>query len=118
MRNEVFMSFPKDVDGDVLRLFEENGFNFEEVVEVDFNIDFNHWPLNNNEKEAIEKLYPDCVFYDPDTEDIEDGNLIGYVQFTVLSKIDYQFIINTQKNATNQMTQFGGWCDSWGVYTE
>ena len=60
------MNFPNDVDGDVLRRLKESGFNFEKETVVDFNIDFNHWPLSSNEKEAIGKLYPNCEFYDPD----------------------------------------------------
>ena len=109
------MSFPNDVDGDVLRRLEENGFNFEKEAVVDFNIDFNHWPLNSNEKEAIVKLYPNCEFYDPDDEDIENGDLNGYVQFTIFTKIEHGFIVKTQRDVTNQMKQLGGWCDSWGV---
>lgn len=109
------MSFPNDVDGDVLRRLEENGFNFEKEAVVDFNIDFNHWPLSSNEKEAIGKLYPNCEFYDPDDEDIENGDLNGYVQFTIFTKIEHGFIVKTQRDVTNQMKQFDGWCDSWGV---
>lgn len=109
------MSFPNDVDGDVLRRLEYNGFNFEKEAVVDFNIDFNHWPLNSNEKEAIVKLYPNCEFYDPDDEDIDNGDLNGYVQFTIFTKIEHGFIVKIQRDVTNQMKQFGGWCDSWGV---
>lgn len=112
------MNWPNDADGDVLRRLEGNGFNFEKEVEIDFNIDFNHWPLTNEEKEQINNLYPDASFYDPDEEDIEEGNLIGYVQFQLIAKLTYELVMSTQEKVTEQMKQFGGWCESWGVMQE
>lgn len=112
------MNWPSDADGDVLRRLEENGFNFDREVEIDFNIDFNHWPLTNDEVEQIQGLYPKAAFYDPDEEDIEEGNLIGYVQFKVKAKVTYDLVINTQERVTEQMKQYGGWCESWGLMQE
>lgn len=109
------MNWPNDEDGDVLRRLEESGFNFDKEVEIDFNIDFNHWPLTNEEKEKIKSLYPGALFYDPDEDDIEEGNLTGYVQFQLIAKLTYELVMGTQKKATEQMKQFGGWCESWGV---
>lgn len=109
------MDFPNDIDGDVMRSLADHGFNFENEVEIEFNIDFKHWPLTNNEKEAIQKLYANCEFVDPDEEDIENGYLFGHVEFCLMNKIDHEFIVNTQKTVTRQMEQYGGWCDSWGV---
>lgn len=59
------MNWPDDADGDVLRRMEESGFNFEKVVVIDFNIDFDHWPLSEEEKNYIASLYPDSEFIDP-----------------------------------------------------
>ena len=112
------MNWPNDADGNVLRRLEENGFNFEEQVVIDFNIDFNHWPLKNEEKEQIKSLYPEASFYDPDEEDIEEENLIGYVQFQLTALLTYELVMSTQKMVTEQMKQFGGWCESWGVMQE
>ena len=107
--------WPDNADGDVFRRLEENGFNFDEEVEIDFNIDFNHWPLTNDEIEQIKNLYPRCSIYEPDEEDIKEGNLIGYIQFKVVEKLSYDLVINTQTTVTEQMEQLGGWCESWGV---
>ncbi|MDX2322195.1 MAG: ribonuclease E inhibitor RraB [Moritella sp.] len=109
------MNFPNDIDGDVMRSLEENGFNFENETEVEFNIDFKHWPLNNNDKAAIVNLYPNCEFVDPSEMDIENGDLLGYVQIYLTRKIEHEFIVNTQKTLTSKVEQYGGWCDSWGV---
>jgi hypothetical protein len=109
------MNFPNDLDGDVMRSLEENSFNFEREAKVEFNIDFKHWPLTDNEIEAIQKLYPNCELIEPEEEDIKNGDLFGYVQFYIVSKVEHEFIVNTQETVTNEMKQYGGWCDSWEV---
>ncbi len=112
------MKWPNDADGDVFRRLEDSGFNFDEEATIDFNIDFNHWPLSNEEKKGIRNLYPECVFYNPDKEDIEGGDLIGYVQFKIVSKLTYELVMETQELVTNQMKQYDGWCEPWGVMQE
>jgi hypothetical protein len=47
------VDWPNDADGDVLRRLKENGFEFDKEVEIDFNIDFNHWPLTDEEVEKM-----------------------------------------------------------------
>ncbi len=112
------MNWPNDADGDVLKSLEKDGFDFSKDHEIDFNIDFKHWPLSKKESEHIKSLYPHCEFIDPDEEDIENGALIGYVKFTVTSKLTYEFVISTQESVTNNMQQYGGWCESWGLWSK
>jgi len=112
------VNWPNDADGDVLRRLKENGFEFDNEVEIDFNIDFNHWPLTDEEVEKMQSLYSQASFYDPDEEGIENGNLYGYVQFQVVAKLTYDLVINTQERVTEQMKQYGGWCESWGLTQE
>ena len=112
------MSWPNDVDGDVLRRLEENGFDFDEVTEIDFIVDFDHWPLSDEEKKQIQRQYPDCEFVDPDEGALEEIDAEAYVQLTIKSKLTYDFVVDTQAEITSQMKQYGGWCDSWGVYQD
>ena len=112
------MKWPNDADGDVLRNLEENGFDFNRSYKIDFDIDFNKWPLTNTENDQIKKIYPTCTFYDPDEEDMEEGNTIGYVNLQIESKLTYEFVINTQKEITNNVKPYGGWCETWGVMHE
>lgn len=112
------MNWPDDADGDVLRSLEEDGFDFNKEYLVDFDVDFNKWPPSKNEEQEIKKLYPNCRFYDPLEEDIEDGNTIGYVNIQIESKITYEFVIKTQEEITKTMKPFGGWCEAWGVMGE
>lgn len=112
------MNWPNDVDGDVLRRMEESGFDFSKEVVIDFNIDFDHWPLSDEEKKQIFKLYPDSEILDPTPEDIADGIETGYVQFQVNEILTYDLVINVQEEVTKQMEGIGGWCDSWGALQE
>ena len=109
------MSFPNDIDGDVMRTLAENHFNFDEQVEIEFFIEFKHWPLNHDEKTAIQKLYSHCDFIDPEQDDIENGEQFGYVAFSVTHKVEHEFIVNMQKTVSSEMEKFGGVCDSWAV---
>ena len=112
------MKWPDDVDGDVFRRLEENGFDFDKEVETDFNIDFDHWPLSEKEKAFVTKLYPNSEFFDPEPEDIEEGYTTGYAQFYITGKLTYELVMEVQEKVTNEMKDIGGRCDSWGVLQE
>jgi hypothetical protein len=49
--------------------------------------------------------------YEPE----EDSD--GYALFTINSVLTYQLVISTQENISALMRQFGGVCESWGVYS-
>ena len=111
------MNWPNDADGDgdVLRRLESDNFDFNIARTIDFNIDFNSWPLSSENKKSLNTLYPNCVFIDPDEEDIKNGDINGYIQFSIKDKLTYNLVIETQKETTEKTKQFGGWCESWGV---
>lgn len=109
------MNWPNDIDGDVFRRLESHGFNFSNEHEIDINIDFDNWPLSQSTVEAIKNLYPNCIFVEPDEEDIANGDTNGYVQFCITAKLTYDLITTTQKEVTKSVEHYGGWCDSWGI---
>jgi len=108
------MDWPNDADGDVLRRMQESGFDFARAVDIDFD----HWPLSDDEKKLVTDLYPDSDFIDPDAEDIDEGIDTGFVLFQIRGKVTYELVINTQKSVTRQMEKIGGLCESWGVMQE
>jgi len=112
------MNWPDDTDGDVLRGMQESDFDFEKKVDIDFNIDFEHWPLSEEEKNHVASLYPNCEFIDPTEEEIADGIDMGYVQFQIHDKVTYDLVVNTQAAVSKEMVKLGGWCESWGVMQE
>jgi hypothetical protein len=109
------MNWPDDEDGDLFRMLDERGFNFSKEVKIDFEIDFDHWPLTKKEIDAITRRYPGCEFNDPDEEDIAQGEVTRTVNLQVISKVTYDFIVRTQEEITRKVKPYGGWCESWGV---
>ena len=47
------MNWPNDADHDVLRRSVKDGFDFDKGVTIDFNIDFDHWPLADEERRDL-----------------------------------------------------------------
>jgi len=109
------MNWPDDADGDVLRRLESDKFDFNIAHTIDFNIDFNSWPLSSENKKSLNNLYPNCVFIEPNEEDIKNEDVNGYIQYSIKDKLTYNLVIETQKKITEKTKQFGGWCESWGV---
>ena len=109
------MNWPNDADGEVFEKLESDGFNFNIEHSIDFNIDFDSWPLSVEALKAFESWYPNCEFIDPDEEDIKNGDTSGYILFTITNKLTYNFVLETQQKATNRAKKYGGWCASWGL---
>src|SRR5580765_6067258 len=103
------MSFPDDVDGDVLRRLEESGFDFSKKTLIDFNVDFECWPPATKAVSLLSAEYPSTKVYEP-----EDGDL-GYVHFQVYDLVTYDLVTTVQKYVTELMTPVHGQCNSWGV---
>ena len=110
------MNWPNDPDGDVFRRLHAGGFDFDREHTIDFNIDFDSWPLSHGAISALKKAYPSCEVVEPDEEDIRNGDCIGYVQFQVIAKLTYELVMEVQAQAKNYAKPYGGWCESWGVW--
>ncbi len=107
--------WPTDIDGDVLRLLEERGFDFNLEHEIEFIIDFKCWPLNKErQNEVLEKL-PQARFVEADEELIEEGDPSGYVSFKVKNTVTYDFISFEMKRLSSLFVNTDGFCDSWSV---
>jgi len=112
-------SWPNDVNGDVFRSLEKHGFDFEKEHLVDINLDFDHWPLTEDELSYVKSLYPTIEIILPDEgEDIGNGVDVGFLQFQVKTKLTYEYIVITQEEITGKISKIGGWCNSWGVLHE
>ncbi|TVZ40863.1 regulator of ribonuclease activity B [Alteromonadaceae bacterium 2753L.S.0a.02] len=109
------MTWPNDADGDVMRRLQNAGFDFSKKYKVDFNIDFDHWPLDKSEVQRILSLYPTAEFINPDEEDRKNGITTGYVLLVFNSEVSYEYVIATQKSLSQEMSVIGGVCESWGV---
>lgn len=110
------MQWPNNADGDVFRRLESDGFDFSKIYEVDFNIDFDHWPLSTKEIDYVKNLYPNSELIEPDLDDEIEGSVIGYVLININAQLTYEFVVDTQKNITEKMSVIGGVCESWGLF--
>jgi hypothetical protein len=102
-------TWPHDADGDVFRRLEANGFDFTAEYEIDFNVDFEEWPPKPDAIAWLQSHYSDVEVYEPE----EDFN--GSVQFKIRSKVNYTLVVDTQTKVSEEMRQYGGVCESWGV---
>jgi hypothetical protein len=96
-------------------MLDEREFDFTKEVKIDFEIDFDHWPLSKEEMDAIAQRYPGCEFNDPDEQDIAQGQVNGTVNLQLVSELTYEFIVRAQAEITRNVERYGGWCESWGV---
>ncbi|RJE75917.1 hypothetical protein BGP78_16380 [Pseudoalteromonas sp. MSK9-3] len=108
-------SWPTDSDGDMLRLLEERNFDFNVLHNIEFNIDFQAWPLSKDQQVSILEQLPDASFVEPDEDSIAEGDESGYVSFAVKNKVTYEFITQEQERLGDLFSDIGGFCNSWGV---
>lgn len=109
------MSWPQDADGDVFRLLQEDGFDFDQEVDIDFNIDFDEWPLPEETTAYLKQRFPNGVTIHPDEEDFAEGIDKGYFCFVVRGKLSYDFVVKIQQDVSREMEPLGGCCNAWGV---
>jgi len=107
--------WPKDIDGDVLRLLEERGFDFNLAHEIEFIIDFKYWPLSKERQDIVLGKLPQTRFVEADEELIEEGDPSGYVSFKVKNTVSYDFITLEMKRLSSLFANMDGVCDSWSV---
>ncbi|TVZ41927.1 regulator of ribonuclease activity B [Alteromonadaceae bacterium 2753L.S.0a.02] len=111
------MNWPNDSDGDVFRSLKSQGFDFTQEVEIDFIIDFYHWPLNKKEKESLRSLLPEIALIDPDEEDRKNGIDLGYGLVKRKSILTYEYVVEIQDYLTRLIERdVGGACRCWGVF--
>lgn len=109
-------AWPGDVDGDVLRRMDEDGFDFSKPVEIDFNIDFESWPPPEAALARIRERHPDARVVEPGEGDDEDDD--GYVQVVVNDVLSYELVMRVQRELSALAEPFGGVCESWGAWSQ
>ena len=102
-------TWPSDADGDVFRRLDARRFDFLAEHEIDFNVDFEHWPPHPDALAWLESRYLHVKTNKPEED------FTGYVQFKIRSKLNYTLVTDTQAEVTTRMRQYGGICESWGV---
>jgi len=109
MRNLPESAWPDDVDGDVFRRMQSNGFDFRTPTDIDFNVDFDAWPPADELMDRLRAQFSKVEEFPPDS----DGD--GYVQFVVHAPLTYELVIFIQSSVSGLAAEFGGVCESWGA---
>lgn len=107
--------WPQDVDGDVLRLLQGRGFDFNLEHEIEFMIDFKYWPLSETQQTEVLNKLPEVSFVETEAELLEEGDPAGYASFKVKNKVTYDFVTKEPKRLSNLFANMKGFCDSWVV---
>lgn len=102
-----------DVDGDVLRRLQDDGFDFSAVADIDFSIDFASWPPSAACMATLSGHYPDAELIEPERDD--DGN--GFVLIILRDRLSYELVMRVQRELTEMAAPYGGKCDSWGAFS-
>ncbi len=105
------MKFTNDVDGDVLRSLQDQGFDFSRAVSIDFNVDFPYWPPSQKALATLENTFGHIEVYEPEDE------YEGYVLFQLNDLLTHDLVVSTQEAAAKLMQPYQGVCESWGVLT-
>ena len=103
------MAWPGDVDGDVFRRLEANGFDFSSRHWVDFNIDLENRPPWDGVIQQVQTQFPDADVT------IEGGDGREYLLVRLFDSLTYEFVLRIQDELSKIAAPFGGCCDSWGV---
>jgi len=100
---------PNNADGDVIRRLIKSNFDFSSKHTVDFNIDLENWPPND---QLIKLLKQNSYKYTLHKSS-EDFN--GYIEIQIKEYITYEFVTKTQDELTKISKPYGGVCESWGI---
>lgn len=101
--------WPDDADADVLRRLRDKGFDFSLHHLVDFNVDFDAWPPNPIARQRICREFPLV------TEYVDEVSGVGSLVVKVDDMVTYRLVVDTQRRLSELASEFGGWCNSWGV---
>ena len=108
-------AWPQGVDGDVLRLLQGRGFDFNLEHEIEFMIDFESWPLSKIQQAEVLTKLPEVSFVETEAHLLEEGDPTGYASLKVTSKVTYDFVTKEPKRLSNLFANMKGFCDSWVV---
>jgi hypothetical protein len=103
------VNWPNDADGDVFRRLQQSNFDFDRRHLIDFDVDFEDWPPQEEAIELLKREFPTLKVYAPNFEDE------GYLQFQVHEFVSYELVVRIQEHVTELMKPYGGTCESWGI---
>jgi hypothetical protein len=108
MTNKPTTQWPNDADGDVMRQLQDDRFDFNREVEIDFNIDFDRLPPDSSVVDLLKDKLPSAQV------SIEDDCILVQMR----ARLTYSFVTGMQADLTQISAPFGGRCESWGLFSD
>lgn len=106
------MDWPENKDGELLRRLQRDGINLSQPHTVEFNVDFDHWPPPADVLTLLKEKYGNLKLFEPGfLHEMQEG----YASLKIVSEVSYDFVINTQREITDEVHCFGGYCNSWAI---
>ena len=106
------MNWPNNKDGELLKRLEADGVNFSKPHSIEFNVDFNRWPPPPDAISGLKERFGNLKLFEPGGI---DGMQEGYILLKTHAKVTYEFVTDTQREITDLVSQYGGYCNSWAV---
>lgn len=103
--------WPDNVDGDVFRKLSRQGFDFSKDRTIEFHVSIPSWPPKKELLQILKQQFHSVTEFAPDPENIQDG----FVSFTLREPLVYERIQQIQRQVTDSLGGFGGYCDGWSV---
>lgn len=106
------MDWPNNKDAQLLRRLERDGINLSNFHNVEFNVDFDRWPPAAEVLALLKARYGNAKLFEPGSLDEMQE---GYVSLRIKSVVSYEFVSRMQREISDVVSGFGGYCNSWAV---
>lgn len=106
------MDWSIDKDSALLKRLQCNGISLSDSHQLEFNVDFNFWPPSSEALSFLKTQYGNLKLFEPGSlDELQEG----YVSLRIKSNLSYNFVTNMQREISDAMNPFGGYCNSWAV---
>ena len=110
--NQNHMDWPNTKDGKLFDRLKRSGVDFNKPHSIVFNVDFYQWPPPADAINELQQRYEQLKIYEPGKFDDQQE---GFVALKTNAKISYEFVTDTQREVTELVNEYGGYCNSWAL---
>lgn len=107
--------FPEGADGEVFVRLSEDGFDFSNPHQIEFIVDFRQWPPAEEAIDLLTHKYESVERIEAGDGDLDDD---AYLIVSFMAVVEYDWVIRKQRELSDLVAKYDGWCDSWGVMTD
>jgi len=106
------MNWPDTKDGKLFKRLEQGGVNFAKPHYIEFNVDFSQWPPPLAAISELQSKFGNIKVFEPN---LESSSPEGYIALKTFTTVTYDYVIDTQREITEYVQKFGGYCNSWAL---